>query len=366
MDWLIRPIAPSDLDGLEALAGELGPGMTTLPADRGALARKIERSVASFASADGTDADGYLLVLVDRDTDVLIGCAGIYPRVGDPHGFFSYRRARQVHHCRPLGASAVVDLLHPCNDFTGATEVGTLAVAASARRSGAGRFLARARYLLMAAHPARFAPLVMAEMRGWQDAEGRSPFWDAVGARFFKMDFARADRLSAIEGAHFIADLLPKIPICLDLLPEAARSAVGVAHPSSALAMNMLLSEGFRYDGLVDVFDAGPQVSAARGDIATIRFSRRGEVLPAACAVSTRVLAANPAIDRFRVAVASVEMIGDAVLMAPEDQQRLVVDGGSAVLIAPLHTEPAAPAHPGRLPAVRGQASATQGVATMA
>lgn len=43
---VVRPIETRDLTGLVDLAESLGPGMTTLPADRTALADKVERSVA--------------------------------------------------------------------------------------------------------------------------------------------------------------------------------------------------------------------------------------------------------------------------------------------------------------------------------
>ena len=42
----------------------------------------------------------------------------------------------------------------------------------------------------------------------------------------------------------------------------------------------LLLKEGFRYEGYVDVFDAGPQVQAHPGEIATVRNSRLVRVLP--------------------------------------------------------------------------------------
>jgi arginine N-succinyltransferase len=38
--------------------------------------------------------------------------------------------------------------------------------------------------------------------------------------------------------------------------------------------MAMLKGEGFRFEGYVDVFDAGPQVHAERDAIATVRNSR--------------------------------------------------------------------------------------------
>ncbi len=278
---VVRPIEFHDLPALVDLADSLGPGMTTLPADRQVLAEKIERSLATFDDRLDREDALYLLVLEDLDSGKLLGTSALYPSVGGRFGFFSYKRLRLVQQSQSVGHSCDVSLLMPANDYTGATEVGTLAVCPLAKGSGAGRLLARARYLLAACFPERFSELLMAEMRGWQDADGRSPFWDAVGERFFSMDFATADRLSATRGNDFISELLPKHPIYVDLLAETARSAIGRPHAASAPAMAMLLEEGFRFEGFVDVFDAGPQVHARLDTIATVRSSKEKRLVAA-------------------------------------------------------------------------------------
>ena len=82
-----------------------------------------------------------------------------------------------------------LDLLHLVNDYHGDTELGTLFILRKARGGGRGKLLSFARLLLIAADPKRFGPKAMAEIRGWTDEEGRSPFWDAVGSKFFQMDY---------------------------------------------------------------------------------------------------------------------------------------------------------------------------------
>lgn len=61
----------------------------------------------------------------------------------------------------------------------------------------------------MAQYPERFAPTVIADMRGVSDKKGNSPFWDNI-AYFFKMHFAEADRLTLATDKQFIADLMPR------------------------------------------------------------------------------------------------------------------------------------------------------------
>ena len=72
--FYIRPIARDDLRAIFALSERTGTGLTTLPANRDRLARRIERSLASFAGeADLADAC-YVFVLVDgASADRVVG-----------------------------------------------------------------------------------------------------------------------------------------------------------------------------------------------------------------------------------------------------------------------------------------------------
>jgi len=125
----------------------------------------------------------------------------------------------------------------------------------------------------MAMHVQRFAPKVIAEMRGISDENGESPFWNALGSHFFTMDFIDADALSSEGKNQFIAELMPKYPIYLPLLPESACKVIGKVHPDTKPALQMLENEGFKYQGYVDIFDAGPSIEAQIDDIKTIKNS---------------------------------------------------------------------------------------------
>lgn len=333
--WIVRPADLKDLDAIFALAQALGSGMTTLPADRTALAKKLEASGGSFAGTlSGEDAQ-YLLVLEDTDTGAALGIAGVYPRVGLPGGFFSFRVERLVHYSPTLGISRAFDVLHLSNAYSGMTEIGTLAVHPDLRQGGAGRLLARSRYILMARFPHLFSEHVIAEMRGWQDAEQRSPFWSAVGAHCFCCSFAEADTLSATRGTAWIADLLPRYPIYLDFLPEDARTSVGRAHDTSAIAMAMLIEEGFKYERYVDVFDAGPQVIARRDAIKTVAEAVSATVDAADLSgegQSALIAAGNLA--SFRVARSMVGRTGNGVSLDAETRRGLGVNASDEVLFA--------------------------------
>ena len=100
--WVVRPAAPQDVDALTALATALGPGMTTLPADRKVLGEKIDGSVDTFAGRREPSAAQYLLVLEDTSAAGLLGVAAVYPSIGHPYGFFSYKVSQLVRRSRTL------------------------------------------------------------------------------------------------------------------------------------------------------------------------------------------------------------------------------------------------------------------------
>ena len=202
----------------------------------------------------------------------------VFSRVGAEWPFYSYKISTLTQTSKELDRTLRIQFLSLTSDFDGASEVGGLFLHPDLRTGGLGRLLARARYLFIAQHRARFATRVIAELRGVMDADGNSPFWDALGRQFFDLSFPEADRFNAVHGNQFIADLMPKHPIYTALLPAAARAAIGQPHPTGRAALAMLLAEGFAFDNYVDIFDGGPTVSARIDDLKSIRGARETEV----------------------------------------------------------------------------------------
>ncbi|MCH9673906.1 MAG: arginine N-succinyltransferase [Gammaproteobacteria bacterium] len=269
---IVRPAALTDLDALERLAREAGPGMTNLPPDRGTLRERLVGSVAALSEPISSPGEeSYLLVLEDLDPGTVVGCCAIFGAVGLTRPFYSFRLSKLPHTSRELGRFESVEVLQLVDEYAGASELAMLFLRQSHRRDGNGGFLSRSRFLFMGSFPERFAPRVMAEMRGVSDEAGRSILWESLGRHFFDMDFVSADRLSAEGHYQFIADLMPKFPVYVRLLPKAAQAAIGVPHPHTAPALALLNREGFRYEGCVDVFDGGPTVHCPMTQIRTIQ-----------------------------------------------------------------------------------------------
>ena len=317
MSWIVRPARASDLDALVSLAQLTGIGFTNIPQDTESMARRLEWSARSFArTGDTPDDDLYLLVLENRATGEVGGTALLYGMVGQRWPFYSYLLCEHAQHSETLGRTIRAELLNLVTDNGGASEVGGLFLRPDLRSSGLGRLLARSRYLFVAQHRARFTSRMVSELRGWHTPDGHSPFWDAVGAKFFGMGFAEADLMNTRSGNQFIAELMPKQPIYTALLPESARAVIGRPNDAGVAAMRLLEREGFSFEGYVDIFDAGPTMNAKTDQIRTVRDSRVGPVVAHGEAEGLMLCAAGR-LQEFRAWIGPVDRAGDGWQVPP-------------------------------------------------
>ena len=318
MTWHVRPARAADLDALLALAQLTGGGFTNLPPDRDALARRIAKSEASFAAAITAPHDEmYLLILEQTGTGRIGGTAAVFSRIGSEWPFYSYKLSSASQTSRALGKTFSMRLLNLVTDHDGASEVGGLFLHPDLRTGGLGRLLARSRYLLIAANRERFAAKLLAELRGVMTDDGDSPFWDGLGKRFFGMGFRDADQFNSLNGNQFIADLMPKHPVYVALLTEAAQAVIGRPHPRGVPAMKMLEAEGFTYDDYVDIFDGGPTVTcptASVRTIATSRAARAAEFADTDAGLPRALLAAGRLAD-FRCWLGHADWCADGLVL---------------------------------------------------
>jgi arginine N-succinyltransferase len=328
---VLRPGRVGDLGALLAMAERGGSGLTNLPPDRDALAAKLAASEAAIADADVREAGAAIMLVVESAGEV-VGTSCIFARVGADWPFCSYRLTRQASRSRAVDRLGAQTLLNLVNDFDGETEVGGLFID-PARRGGAfGTLAARGRYLFIAAHRDWFGRRVIAELRGWQDADGRSPVWEAIGRHFYAMDFHEADRTGALTGNQFIADLGPRYPLYLSLLPQAAQEALGKPHDDGRPAYDMLLAEGFHAGDYVDIFDGGPTVVADIDAVRTVRNVRPVTMAGIADGGTDSLVATGAGAD-FRLSRGGVDKKG---CVMPELAQTLGLIEGDAMLVVAL------------------------------
>jgi len=346
--FYIRPIARNDLPEILALSERTGTGLTSLPADNERLASRIARSLASFAGeADIADAC-YMFVLVESagngaDVDRVVGISAIEAAVGLKEPWYNYHVGTLVHASRQLGVYTSSPTLFLSNDHTGHTELCSLFLDQAYRRGKNGVLLAKCRMLFIAEFASRFAQKVIAELRGKLDAEGLSPFWEGLGRHFFAMEYSTADYLTGIGQKAFIAELMPKHPVYVNLLPQDAREAIGAVHKDTLPARAMLEQEGFRYEGYVDIFDAGPTVECFRDNIHAVRQSQvmpvtLGEEDPVPDSLSDDILwlVCNRHFADFRAIVVSAPARTDRFPLMQYAADALRVSEGDMVRVVPV------------------------------
>lgn len=336
---LIRPVTQADHEQILALAKQAGFGMLSLPPDPDVLQAKIQYSEASFNGKPPVpNEENFLLVLEDTKTGELVGTTGLMAHVGLTRPFYSYKQSTIVQASETLEIYSQQHVLHMVNDYTGASEMGALFLRPDYRRDGLGRLLSRCRYLMLAEFPDLFDEMVIAEIRGVSDENGNAPFYDNLARHFFHMPFVEADTISATKGNQFIADLMPRYPIYVNLLPKEAREVIGKPLPASEAAMRLLMRERFTFEGYIDIFDAGPTMQAQRSKIRTVENSRRGVVNKTVGQVEsdTQFMLCNGKLNQFRIVRDAIRVEQDgSVTVSEATATHLKVGIGDVIRYAP-------------------------------
>ncbi len=272
---LIRPISADDLSELINLAYEAGQGMTNLPKDVDALSQKIQTSLHSFKNGHvNSELLGYLFVLEDIATKKIVGCSGIAAAGSRMLPFYHFKMSNVNYVSQDLNLSSNHKILTMVNDYQGCSEICSLFLLPKFRKDNNGLLLSRARFLFMADHKERFSKTIIAEMRGVIHKDGSQPFWDNVISKFIDIPFLEADKLTGMGIKQFISDLMPRHPIYTDCLSKEAQEVIDCVHKDTEPALAILKQEGFRSQGYVDIFDAGPMVECELDNIKTIVNSK--------------------------------------------------------------------------------------------
>ncbi|MEO8305597.1 MAG: arginine N-succinyltransferase [Betaproteobacteria bacterium] len=339
----VRPIAKDDLPAVLTLSERTGTGLTTLPANRERLSERIDRSLASFAGTASRADACYVFVLVESAVDRVVGIAAIEAAVGLKEPWYNYHVGTLVHASRALDVYTAAPTLFLANDHTGHTELCSLFLDHGYRQGRNGPLLAKSRFLFIAEFADRFAPKVIAELRGKLDADSRSPFWEGLGRHFFAMEYSTADYLTGIGQKSFVAELMPRHPVYVNLLPESARGVIGEVHDDTRPARALLEQEGFRYEGYVDIFDAGPTLECFRDNIHAARQSSilpaevaRPNAAPATSSADIPWLVANRRFDEFRVTLAQAPIRVARFPLTADAATALGIEDGDSVRAVPL------------------------------
>jgi len=275
---IVRRVHESDLDQLFELIQKSEYGLTTLKISKNELESRIEKSIFAFNQKSAKpNGQPYVFVMEDLKHGKIVGTCSIYSKIGGFEPMYSYEIKQSHHNSDELNVHKTIDVLHLRSEHDGPTEIGSLFLSPDYWGSGHGRLLSLSRFLFMAEFSERFEKEVVAEMRGVVNKQGKSPLWTALGSHFFQIDFPKAETLTS-QSKKFIADLMPKHPIYIPLLPEQAQAVIGQVHDNTKPALSVLKKEGFEFRNLVDIFDGGPTVHCKLSEIRAIKASIPGTI----------------------------------------------------------------------------------------
>ncbi|ENX12529.1 arginine N-succinyltransferase [Acinetobacter sp. CIP 64.2] len=335
---LIRYIQQKDIHDLYQLAQKAGFGLTSLQPDMEILAARIDRAIKTVEGKLDKSEQGYLFALEDTTLHKVVGVCGIEVALGLKEPWYNFHVGTQVHSSEPLNVYKSLPTLYLSNNHTNCSELCTLFLDPDYRLNKNGKFLSKVRFLFLSAFRQYFEETIVAEMRGFSDENGRSPFWDAVGHKFFDMEFSKADYLSGTGKKAFIAELMPRHPLYVDMLPDEAKAVIAAVHPNTVPAYNLLIEEGLRYKGYVDIFDAGATLQA---DIENLRAIKDSHAVTVKIEPSDHIILgndpyiiANDDYKNFRALLIYSQPDTNQVKLDPEQAHQLhVKEGASARML---------------------------------
>jgi arginine N-succinyltransferase len=337
---VLRNAAENDLDAILELAKGIGAGMTTLKPDRDALRQRLAVASASFTGEIAlADAD-YLFVLEDLAQGRVCGVSAIKGAVGVTEPFYNYRISTSVHSSPESGLVNHFQSLHLTHDLSGASELCSLYLHPDYRKGWNGKLLSKARFLFLAQFPELFSRKIFAEMRGFVDEGGTSPFWESVGRPFFQMDFQDADDRCGAGDRLFIEQLVPRLPFYTHLLGTEACAAIGKTHVDTLPARRLLEQEGLHFDGYIDIFDGGPVLQANIPDLRAGRDSGLQVVAKGDASGGTPCLVATTQKHSFRVIVADADPQAGMALLPPDALAALGCGKGGLVRVLSMRPAP--------------------------
>jgi arginine N-succinyltransferase len=278
--FILRSVQPNDLKDLFKLSNMMT--FINLPPDEELISAKIESSIKSFHNPSKRLWENYyIFVLEDQQRDEVLGVSMIHAQHGtdqEPHFYLTVGQESKF--SQTINTGFVHGTLKLGLDTNGPTEIGGLILNPEFRghQEKLGKQLSYVRFLYMSENSDRFKPMVHSELMPPLDKFDNSPLWEAVGRRFFNMNYHEADILSR-SNKEFILSLFPSENIYQTLLPMEARESIGKVGKETEPVKRMLEAIGFKYTFEVDPFDGGPHYRCPLKDIKPIKEKITGQLI---------------------------------------------------------------------------------------
>lgn len=277
--FILRSVQPNDLKDLFKLSNIMT--FINLPPDEEIISQKIDSSIRSFHNPSKYLWENYyIFVLEDHANQEILGVSMIHAQHGteqEPHFYLTV--GQEAKFSNTINTGFVHGTLKLGLESNGPTEIGGLILNPDFRGHAEklGKQLSFVRFLYMANNSERFKPMIHSELMPPLDKYGNSPLWEAVGRRFFNMNYTEADILSR-NNKEFILSLFPSENIYQTLLPMEARESIGKVGKETEPVKRMLESIGFKYTFEVDPFDGGPHYRCPMKDIKPIKEKVTGQL----------------------------------------------------------------------------------------
>jgi len=132
----------------------------------------------------------------------------------------------------------------------------------------------------------------------------------------------------------FIAELIPKHPIYIPILPLSAQKVIGVVHESTIPALKLLQKEGFDYVPEIDIFEAGPMLAAQTANIRSVKKSKTAKIAMIVDSINTGTdyLIANVAtLNAFAVTKDKIQFNKNGITLTKATARAIKVKKGQRV-----------------------------------
>ena len=279
--FLVRNVLKKDLNDLYELSQQAL--LLNLPQNKEVIARKITESIQSFEVPDTKDLskNHFIFVLEDTSKQKVIGVSMIHGKHGTkekPHLYL--RSGTEERASKTLNKNFSYKTLKFGYETDGYSEIGGLILHSDFRGhpKKLGKLLSMSRFLFIKKNHDLFTEEIHSELMPPLTPEGTSHLWEAIGRKFFKMEYWEADELSRTN-KEFIFNLFPQGTIYTELLPKNAVNTIGKVGQDTKPVRKMLENIGFKFTHEVDPFDGGPHYRAKVNEISVCEKSYEPKII---------------------------------------------------------------------------------------
>lgn len=213
-------------------------------------------------AVEGKDGDGatdtHFPFVAQHETGAIAGFIMLRSTDRWARPLHSFRLGTQAHASYDGNSFAMKTTLTLSNDLVDYAQLGTPLLAAGAP-TGTAELLYDGALAHVARFSDRFPAIVVSRLRGYRRPDGGSPFWEGLGKKFVRpRNLPRLDAAGVPMRDYGIAELMPRWPLYLDLLPAALQEVVSLPDASAHEAAALLEQRGFTRSKHIDVIDGGP------------------------------------------------------------------------------------------------------------